>query len=486
VTRIGVIVADEARSNLQEVVKRYAIGPFELDAARGVLALRGEPLALGPRVVATLTALVERAGEVVTKDEILDRVWAGEDVGESNVAQSVYTLRKVLRDHGLGDAIATIPRRCYRFAAAVEVRPDTPRGPMVVRRVPVPQPRGAAGRWLSAAFSVALVFLAAVPSARAVSQAAPLSARGAELYRLGRYYWNMRTPAGLTKSTRLFAAVTASDPRSPLGYAGLADADLMRADYQIDRLKPAHYFARARGEIRTAIALDPDSAVAHTSLGMLRFAADHDVRGSEAEFRRAIALDPGYAVAHHWYGTTLLQGGRVADALRELRSAITLEPAAPATGAWLAEASYYGGRYADAIVYSHLALDLDPHLGGALRRLGLAYELAGDVPRAIAVFERLRRSGPDASAAPALLAEAYARIGRREAARAALRDAVRLHPHDGDTAFAMLALGERKRGLAILAGRPDMMYKTAPLQDPRIEPFRNALHLVAARPASSS
>ena len=484
--RIGAIVADDTRPNLQEVVKRYAIGPFELDAARGVLSLDGEPLALGPRVVATLTALVERAGDVVTKDEILDRVWTGQDVCESNVSQSVYTLRKVLRDHGLGTAIVTMPRRGYRFTAPVELLAEARLPPIFVRRQSVAPPRGLAGRLLTAAFSLALVVLAAVPAARAVPHAPQLSAHGAELYRLGRYYWNLRTPAGLAKSTQLFAAVVASDPRSPLGYAGLADADLMIADYQHEHVKPARYFARARTEIRTALALDRDSAVAHASLGMLRYAADRDVRGSAAEFQRAIALDPGYAVAHHWYGTTLFEQGRLADASRELRAAITLEPVSAATGAWLAEASYYSGRYADAIVYSRRALDLDPHRGGALRRLGLAYELAGDLPRAIAAFERLRRIGPDASAAPALLAEAYARSGRRQAARAALRDALRLHPRDGDTAFAMLALGERKRGLAILARMPTTMYKTPTLTDPRLEPFRSALHLVSRLPETSS
>jgi len=120
------IVADPAWANLQEVIKRYAIGPFELDVARHVLSLAGEPLPLGPRVVDTLAALVERAGAVVTKDELLDRVWIGEDVGESNVAQSVYTLRKVLRAHGLGAAIATVPRRGYRFVGAVELLSEPP------------------------------------------------------------------------------------------------------------------------------------------------------------------------------------------------------------------------------------------------------------------------------------------------------------------------------------------------------------------------
>ncbi len=100
------------------------------------------------RVVATLAALVERAGDVVTKGEILDRVWAGEDVGESNVAQSVYTLRKILREHGLSDAIATVPRRGYRFVAPVERLPQAP-----VARVPLRAPavhhaaRSSAWRW---------------------------------------------------------------------------------------------------------------------------------------------------------------------------------------------------------------------------------------------------------------------------------------------------------------------------------------------------
>ena len=479
------IVADGGRANLQEPLKRYAIGPFELDAARHVLTLAGEPLALGPRVVDTLTALVERAGAVVTKDELLGRVWAGEDVGESNVAQSVYTLRKVLREHGLGAAIATVPRRGYRFTASVELVAETPFLPP--RGMP---DRERGNRWLAAALLVTLLLVGAVPAGRAVprgpleaSHAPPLSARGAELYRLGRYYWNLRTPASLAKSTRLFAAVVASDPRSPLGYAGQADADLMTADYEHAYVKPARYFARARAEIRTALALDRDSAAAHTSLGMLRYAADHDKRGSEAEFRRAIALDPTYAIAHHWYGTTLFEQGRIGRAARELRTAMTLEPVSAATGAWLAEASYYGRRYGDSIVYARRALDLDPHRGGALRRLGLAYELTGEIPHAIAIFERLRRSGPKADEAPALLAEAYARAGRYDAARAQLRVAVRLHPRYSDTAFALLALGDRTRGLAILDKMRPL--NTPELQDPRIEPFRSALH-IASRIDSSS
>lgn len=463
--------------NLQEIVKRYAFGPFRLDPRRAVLTLGdGAPLPLGPRVVATLAALVERAGTVVTKDELLDRVWGSADVGESNVAQSVYTLRKVLREHGMEGAIATVSRRGYRFTAPVE-RTETPIASPPLRAADgtAARPPWGAWRWVPAA-ALALVLLAvgAVPAGHRQTPP-PLSAQGTELYRLGRYYWDLRTRADLAKSARLFAAVVASDPRNPLGYAGEADADLMVADYgRHHQVNGAAAYARARREVRAALALDAESAAAHTSLAMLHATADHDVAAALAEFRRAIALDPNYAVAHHWYGTILFQRGQLAEASHELHRAIELDPVSTATSAWLAEASYYDHRYADAITYSRRALDLDPRRGGALERLGLAYELDGDLPRAIATFERMR-GGPEADHAPALLAEAFARAGRYADASAALRDAVRLHPGDDNTAFALLAAGHRARGLAILARMPRPQ-EDSPLADPRIDRFRAALH----------
>lgn len=444
----------------------------------------GAPLPLGPRVVATLAALVERAGAVVTKDELLDLVWGSADVGESNVAQSVYTLRKVLHAHGLDGSIATVPRRGYRFTAAVTLLPDavprTSRAAPAVVGSPSPSEAGRRGVWgawrlvAAAAAAATLLAVGAVPAARRATPP-PLSARGTELYRLARYYWNLRTPATLAKSARLFAAVVATDPRNPLGHAGQADADMMLADYGRPNARVAVLYARARREARAALALDPSSAAAHTSLAMVRSAADHDVAGSFVEFRRAIALDPDYAVAHHWYGIMLFQQGRLSEASRELHRAIELDPVSAATSAWLAEASYFGHRYADAITYSRRALDLDPHRGGALERLGLAYELAGDLPDAIAAFRRMAGSR-DAAEAPGLLAEAYARAGKRGAAHAALRIAERLRPHDGDTAFALLAIGQRARGLAIL-GHMDRRRVTedSPLPDPRLDPFRAAL-----------
>ncbi|HEY9085369.1 MAG TPA: winged helix-turn-helix domain-containing protein [Candidatus Tyrphobacter sp.] len=87
----------------------YTFGPFLLDARRLVLLKGRKPLALGPKVVGTLLALIERQGELCTKAELLDRVWPEGYVTEGNLSQNVYVLRKTLRGWN-ACAIETVPR----------------------------------------------------------------------------------------------------------------------------------------------------------------------------------------------------------------------------------------------------------------------------------------------------------------------------------------------------------------------------------------
>ena len=75
----------------------FAFGPFELDAERLLLFFEGQPMALGPKVVETLLALIEHAGEVMSKDALLDRIWPEGYVEEANLAQNIYVLRKAMR-----------------------------------------------------------------------------------------------------------------------------------------------------------------------------------------------------------------------------------------------------------------------------------------------------------------------------------------------------------------------------------------------------
>src|SRR5262245_50891938 len=89
----------------------YRFANFELRPLERRLLANGEPVELGARAYDVLVALVERAGRVVSKEELLACVWPNLVVEENNLQVQVSALRKAL---GQG-AIATIPGRGYRF-----------------------------------------------------------------------------------------------------------------------------------------------------------------------------------------------------------------------------------------------------------------------------------------------------------------------------------------------------------------------------------
>lgn len=107
-------------------------GKFRLDPKKRVLWFEDEPVNLPLKEIELLSVLTETAGQVVTKDEILDRVWADSFVEESNLSRHIYLLRKTLKEYGEDeDLIQTVPRRGYRFTGAVRQPVD---GDLVIER----------------------------------------------------------------------------------------------------------------------------------------------------------------------------------------------------------------------------------------------------------------------------------------------------------------------------------------------------------------
>jgi TolB-like protein/DNA-binding winged helix-turn-helix (wHTH) protein len=106
----------------------YVFGGFRLDPVRRTLTRDGVPIALSSRVFDTLLYLVGNAGRLVEKDELINAVWAGRYVEESNLSQTVFVLRKALKDAGEDDTlIATISGQGYRFTAPVQSDMQAPR-----------------------------------------------------------------------------------------------------------------------------------------------------------------------------------------------------------------------------------------------------------------------------------------------------------------------------------------------------------------------
>ena len=74
----------------------YEFGCFALDVSNRLLLRDGEPVPLQPKALDTLLLLIERRGEVLTKDELLRQLWPDSFVEESNLSQNIYVLRKAL------------------------------------------------------------------------------------------------------------------------------------------------------------------------------------------------------------------------------------------------------------------------------------------------------------------------------------------------------------------------------------------------------
>lgn len=102
-------------------VRKFAFGPFMLIPERQMLMHGSTAVRIGCRALDLLTVLVERAGEIVTKAELMARAWPTTTVDDGNLKVNMASLRKVLDDDACSARfIATVTGRGYRFIAPVE------------------------------------------------------------------------------------------------------------------------------------------------------------------------------------------------------------------------------------------------------------------------------------------------------------------------------------------------------------------------------
>ena len=98
----------------------YRFGEFALDTARGVLLRDQEEVSLRPQSIAVLQMLLERHGQLVSKDELYDRVWSGRAVTDDSLTQCVADIRRALNDTDR-KLVRTLPRRGLLFDGDVSI-----------------------------------------------------------------------------------------------------------------------------------------------------------------------------------------------------------------------------------------------------------------------------------------------------------------------------------------------------------------------------
>ncbi|HEV7374515.1 MAG TPA: alpha/beta fold hydrolase [Pyrinomonadaceae bacterium] len=98
----------------------YVFGVFRIDVAERVLLGEKGVVSLTPKAFDTLLVLVENSGHMLSKDELMEKVWPDSFVEENNLAQNISALRKALDEEDSGQKyIKTVPKRGYRFVADV-------------------------------------------------------------------------------------------------------------------------------------------------------------------------------------------------------------------------------------------------------------------------------------------------------------------------------------------------------------------------------
>jgi DNA-binding winged helix-turn-helix (wHTH) protein/Tfp pilus assembly protein PilF len=446
----------------------YLFGPFQLDIERLLLLHHDKPVALGPKVVETLLALLEHPGEVTSKGAMIERVWPEGYVEEANLAQNIYVLRKALRELAGMDVIETVPRRGYRFTGAVTLKERSNEAPARAWRLPhLAYP-------MAALLALVLVLLGAAGLAHRTTSEG-LSPSSTRLYLLGSYYWNLRSREGVERSMDYFAQVIRNDPQDARGYAALADANATMGDYHYGSLAPAAYFGRARALADRALALNPESAEAHAALGLIDL-DNRRLAASIVELRRAIELDPRYAPAREWYGIALISRGQLPQAMEQLQTGADLDPLSVATSAWLGSAAYLDRHFNEAIAYSRETLDLAPGRTYVWTTIGESYEAQGEYVQAVGAFKRYGAACSSCRAeADALLAHTDALQRRLTLARSELAYA-RAHARDvdpEDLAAAAMAVGERSMAFALLRRIRGHLDWIAIENDPRFDAMRD-------------
>ena len=270
-----------------------------------------------------------------------------------------------------------------------------------------------------------------------------------ELYHKGRSLWEKRSGDNLAKAIAFFEQAIARDPKYALAYSGLANSYVLLPLYFS---VPQHdAMAKAREAALKALQIDPNLAEAHNALGKILNFDDLDLAEAEREFQRAIELQPNNATAHQWYGNGPLDSlGRFDQAIAETKRAVELDPLSPIINTDRAFSLYYARRYDEAMAQAKKTIELDPGFFYSRQILGMILLAKGDLPGAIAEFEKTRHLSGDPLHL-SLVAVAKTKMGDKEIAQQALADLDKVNPdRQGlayDRALVYLATGDKEGAL---------------------------------------
>ena len=282
------------------------------------------------------------------------------------------------------------------------------------------------------------------------------SRQSLEAYQLclkGRFHARERTLEGLQRSALCFQQAAQVDERSASAYAGLADTLTLQAEYGFGDGPDSMRKAKVAAE--RALELDPASADAQASYGLILSLYDWAWNQAEASFQRSLQLNDSYAPAHHWYSMNhLAMLGRFLEAENEIEAAIKLDPLSPIVVEGRAFLRFLRREYSGSVALYKEIISADPSFYKSYTSAGRAYFHMRDYDRAIEMLERGLALGGEVPSIFGALGQAYGAAGQRAAACRILDNLKRISMTRSvfSTSFALvhLGLGDKEAALSWL------------------------------------
>ena len=293
-----------------------------------------------------------------------------------------------------------------------------------------------------------------------------------QYYMQGRAAAQRRTNADLLASVSYYEKALQEDGKYALAYAGLSDAYANLGYY--GSIAPVEGRRKAEEAARKALELDDKLAEAHTALGQIYIAfAPSDFSTGDRELKHAIELNPNLAVAHYNLGLSLIRQGRLDEAIVELQKARELDPLSSVIARAVVIPYYFKRDYKRAFELLREANELGPALS-ATWEIGL-FIRSGSLKEAFAEIEKAkdtRKSDPLLIYSTGM---AYAASGKQADALQSIKELEAISGASLSTAhwiakiYATLnhkemAFSWLERGLA--TGALGVFYKDEPVWDP--------------------
>jgi DNA-binding winged helix-turn-helix (wHTH) protein/Flp pilus assembly protein TadD len=294
-------------------------GPFVADTDRRELLKYGKRLRLRAQPFDILVALIERAGETVTREELRRRLWSDQTFVEfeNGLNSAVSRLREVLGDTAQAPRlIETVPKQGYRFVGTFSLK--------VKRAIEATLPQ-------------------------------QQTSEAHQAYLKGHHLIKRHTPPNAQRSLEYFTEAIRLDPNDALNYHGAALYYLLAA--LMGELPPWQALPQAEDFISRGLLLKEDSAMLQNTLATMRM---HQWRWKDAEsaFHRAIRLEPANPHVRMMYSNFCSWCGRHDEALQQAQMGVDLDLLDPMTNFHLVKNFYYARQYEQAVERGRAALEL--------------------------------------------------------------------------------------------------------------------------------